>query len=147
MIPKDNIIEGGIVIKLRNLTESIPVLVKVIALILLFVNSSELKKMHNTYLWIIFISLFLFAFFIELFQDIMKKQYSTKILIIVADVFEIAAFLTLCYFQFNLIDRTDIDRLIKRATNLSITSLLLILMPYIKSVLKGRRFEKKQKEL
>lgn len=103
--------------------------------------------MHNTYLWIIVISLFLLAFFIELFQDIRKKEYSTKILIIVADVFEISAFIALFYFQFNLIDRTDIDRLIKRTTNLSITSLLLILMPYIKSVLKGQRFEKKQKEL
>lgn len=121
--------------------------VKVIALVLLFVNSSQLKNMHNTYLWIIVISLFLLAFFIELFQDIRKKEYSTKILIIVADVFEIAAFIALFYFQFNLIDRTDIDRLIKRTTNLSISSLLLILMPYIKSVLKGQRFEKKQKEL
>ena len=118
-------------------------IVKVIALILLLVNSSELKKMDNAFLWIIFISLFLFAFSIELYQDIMKKQYSTKILIIVADVFEITAFIALCYFQFNINDKTDIKRLIERSTNLSITSLILILMPYIRSVLKGLRFEKK----
>lgn len=101
------------------------------------------SKQIDFHIEIIVITLFLIASFIDLYRDIKNRQYSTAILIIVAGVVEIVTIIALFYFNFESIDKANINLLWERSKNIRISGLIMILMPSIKSILKSQRFEKK----
>lgn len=79
---------------------------------------------------------------INLYLDSKNKRYSTKTFIIITDVVELIAYLTLCYLGLDRIDSTNIDLLIKRQRDFMLISFVMVLMLALKSILKSQRFDK-----
>lgn len=128
-------------IKLNKLFENLPIIIILIALLLLLANEFISKQM-DFYIEITVIILFLLAFAIELYLDIKNRKYTISILIIIADIIKIVAFIALCYFNYKSIDEANSELLWERAENIRILGLIVILMPSIKSILKNQRLEK-----
>ncbi len=111
-------------------------------IIIILVPNKYLAMNQLNYLEIIISVLFFLYFTTCLYMDITKMQYSTSILIIVVDVINIIALIILCYLYFKNYDKTNMDALWNRKTNIQTCAFLLILMVPIKYILENQRFKK-----
>lgn len=141
-IEKKSILKEGKLIKLKKAIENLPIIMIAVATLLLFINSTKSKQI-NSNKEIIILILFLFAILLDLYFDVKSKQFSTAKLIIIADVIEVIAFITLCYLNFKSIEKASNELLWERAEKIRHVGLIFILMPSIKSIFKSRRFENK----
>ncbi len=110
--------------------------------IIILIPKKYLAMNQLNYLEIIISVLFFLYFTICLYMDIAKRQYSTSILIIVVDIINIIALAILCYLYFKNYDKTNMDALWNRKTNIQTCAFLLILMVPIKYILENQRFKK-----
>lgn len=111
-------------------------------IIIILVPNKYLAMNQLNYLEIIISVLFFLYFTTCLYMDITKMQYSTSILIIVVEVINIIALIILCYLYFKNYDKTNMDALWNRKTNIQTCAFLLILMVPIKYILENQRFKK-----
>jgi hypothetical protein len=114
----------------------------IITFLLLLLNYSKLKQ-KDFRMAVVAIILILFVLFIDLFHDIRSKQYSTHILIILTDIFEIVFAIALFYFSFQKIDKENYLLVWKTSENIRRCSLILVIIRVIKSFLQNQRFDKK----
>lgn len=127
-------------LKLKKAIENLPIILIAVSMLLLLINKS---KQIDFNIEITIFLLFLFAFLLDLYLDVKSRQYSTAKFIIITDVIEVIAFIALCYFNIKSIDKANNELLWKRSENIRLVGLILILIQFIKSILKSQRFEKK----
>lgn len=95
-----------------------------------------------SYYEIIVSVLFLICFAISLYRDVINRQYSTSIFIIIIDVINIIVLIVLCYLYFMNYDKTNVDFIWNRKISIQRCALFLILMIPIKYLLENQRFKK-----
>jgi len=139
VIKTREIIGGKKLIKLSKVIKNLPLIMITAAIILLWINKIIPKQM-NYYIEIIAI-LLLFAFLLDLYLDIKNKEYSTQKFIIIADVVEIISYIALFYLQYKSVDETNTELLWERAENIRLVGLIMLLAPFLKSILKSQRFK------
>lgn len=107
-------------------------------MLLIWIDDKSIQS--NFYIEIIIVILFLLYFVLELYLDIKYRHYSITIakFIIVADIVLIISFIALCYLHFRPIDKTNFDLLWERAENIRHISLIMLLIPSIKSIVLAR---------
>jgi quinol-cytochrome oxidoreductase complex cytochrome b subunit len=125
--------------KLNKVIRNLPIIMIAVAMLLLLLNKSE---QINFNIKITIFILLLFAFLLDLYFDVKSRQYSTAKFIIITDVIEVIAFIALCYLNFKSIDKANIELLWERSKNIRLVCLVLVLMQFIKNILKSQRFEK-----
>ncbi len=120
-------------IKFNKLIKILP---EIIIIALLLIPSK------NLYYPIIVGILFFIYFAISLYRDIVNRQYSTAIFIIIIDVMQIIVFIVLCYLYSMNYDKTNVDILWNRKISMQRCFHFLIIMIPVKYLLEIQRFKK-----
>lgn len=132
--------------KSESILENLSLIMVVVALILFWLNDKKTKQI-DFHLGIVIITLFVIIFLIGLYLDIKNRKYTTIIFIVIADIVEITAFISVCYLSFRHdytnINHTNIDHFIDRASTITLISLILPTVSLIKSILKAKDSRKR----
>lgn len=81
-------------------------------------------------------------FVIELYEDLTKKQFTTTIYIIIADIIGLLAFAAILYLAFVKFDRNNIDTILELNKESTVVKVLLFLIILAKSYLRQEKFSK-----
>lgn len=125
-------------IELKKIINKLGIIMVGVALLI-----SLISEHMNSDIWIIVILFILLSQVIDLYLEIINKQYFTVKFIVVIEFIEIILFIFLCYFLLKKIDETNFELLWQRESHIRHINLIIIIMSLIKSILKSQRFEKK----
>lgn len=103
------------------------------------IPSKEVKSI----IVIILAMLTFIAIIFETYDDLTKKQFTTNIYIILADIIEIISFGILGYISFKSYDTTNIEVILKRNDHIAAAKLFFLGAILVRSFLKSQRFKKK----
>lgn len=103
------------------------------------IPSKEVKSI----ILIILAMLTFIAIIFETYDDLTKKQFTTTIYIILADIIEIIAFGILGYLSFKSYDTTNIEVILKRNDHITAAKLFFLGAILVRSFFKSQRFKKK----
>jgi hypothetical protein len=141
---------GGRNIKI-NKSDLISVMIIILYILLLVLSRIILpkvidlipsKEMQSTITKIMLMLLFI-VFIFETYGDIIKKQFTTTVYIVLADIVQISALAVLVYLNFKGYDATNIEVLLKRNNYHIMAMLFLSGAVLLRGFLKSEEFKKK----
>lgn len=93
-------------------------------------------------IYIILFILFFIHIIFETYHDIRKKQFTTKIYIVITDIIAIIAFTVLFYINFTNHNETNIEVVLQKSTYSMMALLFFAGAILIQTLLKNQRFKK-----